>query len=365
MSLLATRTPNVAARLGLALLFFFALDALAFRTGYYRSILNPDSTAGFLETYLSIENHRPLTCPRQALAVGDSRMGLKARIANALMPETNLEFGTIAVPGSTPRCWYYMLRDIDPRADRYAAIVIGLDSYDDRSFEDHNERELDINYLTPLVGFGDLIGFAASYQSWPLRLHAAESVLFKGLAYQRDFQSFLGHPRTRLQIAAVQHRSAAEWFYNSVWEQRSLAGMSVDWDAHKLALPDWVSPQKRQEIEERVLSDPPPYFDQLARYRRRWLGAILDRYRGSRTKIIFLQLPRGPVVRPGLTTDAASSIRDFAAAGKALLMDPRQFDSLEHPEFFGDAMHLNEAGAIRFTGLVARETNRMLIQAGR
>jgi len=258
MSLLATRIPDVAARLGLALLFFFALDALAFRTGYYASILNSDSTAGFLQTYLWIEDHRPMTHARQALAVGDSRMGLKARIANALTPETRLEFGTIAVPGTTPRCWYYMLRDIDPHADRYAAIVIGLDSYDDRGFENHNDRELDINYLTPLVGFGDLVGFTGSFQSWPLRLHAAGSVLFKGLAYQRDFQDFLGHPRTRFEIAALQHRSASEWYYNSVWERRSLAGMAVDWSAHKLTLPDWLGPQKRREIEERLLNDPPP-----------------------------------------------------------------------------------------------------------
>jgi hypothetical protein len=365
MSLLTNRIPGVAARLGLALLFFFVLDALAFRTGYYASILNSDSTAGFLQTYLWIEYHRPMTYPRQALAVGDSRMGLKARIANALTPETGLEFGTIAVPGTTPRCWYYMLREVDPRADRYAAIVIGLDSYDDRSFENLNDRELDINYLTPLVGFSDLVPFVSSYQSWPQRIHAAESVLFKGLSYQRDFQDFLAHRRTRLEIARLQHRSAHEWYYNAVWGQYSLAGMAVDWSAHKLALPDWVSPQKRQEIEEVLLSDPPPYFDQIAQYRRRWLGAILDRYRGSRTKIIFLQLARGPVVRPGLTTDSSSSIRDFAAEGKALLMNPHEFDSFERPENFADAMHFNEAGAIRFSEAVAREVSRMLAGAGR
>ena len=363
--MLATRIPDVAARLGLALLFFFALDGLAFRTGYYASILTPDSTAGFLETYLWIEHHRPITYPRQALAVGDSRMGLKARIANSLTPETRLEFGTVAVPGTTPRCWYYMLREVDPHCDRYAAIVMGQDSYDDRGFENHNDRELDINYLTPLVGFRDLWAFASSYQSWPLRIHAAESVLFKGLVYQRDVQDFLGHPRTRLQIAAIQHRSASEWYYNSVWERHSLAGMTVDWSSRKLTLPGWLDAHKRQEVEDRLLGDPPPYSDQLARYRRRWLGAILDRYRGSRTRIIFLQLPRGPVVRPGAASDSSSTIRDFAAADKALLMDSHEFDSLEHPELFGDAMHLNEAGGIEFSTMVARAVNRMLTQAGR
>jgi hypothetical protein len=346
--------------LGLALLFFLLLDALAFRTGYYASILKPESTAGFLQTYLWIEQHRPKTCPRQALAVGDSRVGLKVRIADSLTPETGLQMGTIAVPGTTARCWYYMLREIDPHADRYAAIVIGLDTYDDRSVEDLNERELDINYLTPLVGFRDLAPLAFSYESWPLRLHAAQSVLFKGLAYQRDFQDFLAYPRARLEFAALQHRSAHEWYYNSVWERHSLEGMQIDWSAHKLVLPDWLNAQQRKAAEDLLLGDPPPRSGQFARYRRHWLGAILDRYRGSRTRIIFYQLPRGPVVRPDLTTDSSSSIRDFAAAGKVRLMDPHEFDSLERPELFGDPLHVNEAGGIRFSTMLARAVSRIL-----
>lgn len=355
----------MAARLALALVFFFALDAAAFRSGWYVRLLNPDSTAGFLQTYLWIEQHRSLAYPRQALAVGDSRMGLKVRVANDLTPETALQWGTIAVPGTTPRCWYYMLREVDPHANRYAAIVIGVESYDDRSFEDQNNRELDINYLTPLVGFADFFRFVPSFESWPLRLHAAEAILFKGLAYQRDVQDLLARPRTRQQVARIQHQSAATWYYNAVWEQHSLAGMSVDWEARKLELPGWLSPQKRQEVEEVLLRDPPPYFEPYARYRRRWLGAIADRYRGSRTKLIFLQLPRGPVVRAGLASDSSSSIRDLAAEGKAVLLDSHSFDSLERPEFFGDAMHLNEAGATVFTGMAARRVGRILSEAGR
>lgn len=344
----------------LAVCFFFALDALAFRTGWYAGMLNPDSTAGFLQTYLWIEEHRALDYPRQVLVVGDSRMGVKAKTANALTPQTRLQFGTIAVPGTTPRCWYYMLRDADPDANLYSAIVIGLDSYDDRGFENLNDRELDINYLTPLVGIGDLATFVSSYESRPQRIHAAEAILFKGLAYQRDFQDFLARRTTRLQLARATHESAHEWFYNAVWDNRSLAGISVDWTAHTVALPDGMNPDRRQVTADLLVRDPPQYFEPLARYRRRWLGAILDRYRGSRTKIIFLQLPRGPVVRPGLTTDPTSSIREFAAQGKALLMDEHKFDSLERPELFGDAMHLNETGGIQFTQMVAEEVSRRL-----
>ena len=354
-----TPTPNVPARLGLALLLFFALDAAAFRTGYYARLLEPNSTAGYLQTYLWNEEHRPIEGPNQVLAVGDSRMGLKARVANALTGETGYTFGTIAVPGTTPRCWYYMLREVDPAAGRYAFIIVPFDTYDDRDWEDHRDRELDINYLTPLLRATDFFTFTFSFPSWTGRAHAAEAVLFKGLAYQHDFQDFLARRRTRLEDARLNHQHAREWFYNSVWERHSLAGMSVDYAARAVRLPDWVTGAKRREIEEVLLRDPPPPSPEYASYRRQWLGAIVERYRGSRTRLLFLRLPRGPVVRPGLPEDAAGSIRDLARSGRIVLAPEHQFDVLERPELFGDAMHLNEQGGTEFSMMLARWVGRM------
>src|ERR1051326_4619319 len=229
-----------------------------------------------------------------------------------------------------------------------------------------NDRELDINYLTPLLGFRDLVPFLASYESWPQRIHAAESILFKGLAYQHDVQDFLARPRGRLQVARLRRETGASAIYDAVWERRSLAGMSVDWAARKVQLPAWADTRNRELAEGWLLREPHWHFEELATYRRRWLGAILDRYRGTRTKVIFLRLPRGPVVRPDLPApDPASSIRQLAARRRALLMDEPTFDLLERPELFGDAMHLNEAGGTEFSQIAAREVGRMLGEAGR
>jgi hypothetical protein len=359
-----TRRFSVPARLGLALLFFFALDALAFRTGWYVSILEPNSTAGFLETYLNIEARRPVGRYRQVVAVGDSRMGLKSRVANLLTGNTGCAFGTISVPGTTPRCWYYMLREIDPDCDRYDAILVPLDSYDDRNWENMADRDLDINYLTPLLRVADLPRFVLSYPGWSNRAHAAEAVLLKGLVYQHDFQAFLEHPRTRLEYVRLQEEHAREWYYNAVWERHSLAGMSVDWNTKTAVLPAWLTPEKRYEIEHTLLDDPPPDSPDYARYRRKWLGAILDRYRGSRTRFLFLRLPRGPVVRPDpLPPDPSSSIRQFAAAGRVELLPEHLFDSLERPELFGDALHVNEEGGYQFSIMLASEVGRVLAVA--
>jgi len=358
---LVTRRFSVPARLGLALLLFFAIDALAFRTGWYVSILEPDSTAGFLETYLKIEERRPAGRYRQVLTVGDSRMGLKSRVANLVTGDTGCAFGTISVPGTTPRCWYYMLREVDPDCDRYDAILVPLDSYDDRTWENQADRDLDINYLAPLLRVTDLPRFVLSFPSWDNRARAAEAVLCKGLIFQRDFQAFLEHPHTRLEAARLQEEHAQEWYYNAVWERHSLAGMTVDWKAKTLTLPDWLTAGKRSEIEHVLLDEPAPVSPLFKLYRRKWLGAILDRYRGSRTRFIFLRLPRGPVVRPEAPApDPDSTARQFAADGRVVLLPEHTFDSLERPELFGDALHVNEEGGYQFSMMLAGEIGRVL-----
>jgi hypothetical protein len=345
----------------LAVALFFAIDALAFRTGYYPRLLEPNSTAGYLQTYLWIEDHRPKSGSNQVLAMGDSRMGLKARVANALTAETGYTFGTIAVPGTTPRCWYYMLREIDPSANRYAVIVVPLDSYDDRDWEDRRGRELDLNYLSPLLRTADFLPFVLSFPNWEGRAHAAEAILFKGLDYQLDFQDFLARRRTRLEETRLTRQFAHEWYYNAVWERHSLAGMSVDWAARTVRLPDWMPEPKRRETEELLLRDPTPVSSESTAYRRQWLGAIVNRYRGSRTQVLFLRLPRGPVVRPGAAAGATrSTVRNLAVAGHARLAPEHEFDRLERPELFGDALHLNEEGGIEFSAILARLVRREL-----
>ena len=149
-------------RLGLALLLFFALDALAFRTGWYVSILEPNSTAGFLETYLRIEEQRPIGRYRQVLAVGDSRMGLKTRVANLLAPAAPAARSAPSpCPAPRPAAGITCCAKWIPDCDRYDAILVPLDSYDDRSWEDQADRDLDLNYLTPLLRVTDLPRFVS------------------------------------------------------------------------------------------------------------------------------------------------------------------------------------------------------------
>jgi hypothetical protein len=354
---------RVWARIIGAVVLFFALDTILFRTGWYASVLEPNSTAGFLESCLYIEQHRPSDGPNEVVAVGDSRIPLKPNAADAA--GTGYRFFTIAVPGTTPRCWYYMLRAADPDAHRYAAIIIPFDTYDDRNWEDLREREMDMRYMAPLISFRDLFDFALSYPAWPLRGQAAATVLFKGLIYREDFQDLLVRHKARITILRDLQSRRSGWRYDAPWDTLNLAGISVDWKARTVLLPDYLSTKKRDEIREVLLTDQPPRSPEFAAYRRKWFGKIVDHYRGSRTRLIFVRLARGPLVRPDLATDSTSSIRDFGARGEAVLLPEHRFDELERPELFGDALHMNQQGAVAFSGILARDVAEVLQGAAR
>jgi hypothetical protein len=136
--------------------------------------------------------------------------------------------------------------------------------------------------------------------------------------------------------------------------------MSVDWNAKVVKLPDYLNAKKSAEIREVLLTDQPPRTAEFAGYRRMWFGKIVDHYRGSRTRLIFVRLARGPVVRPGLATDSSSSIRDIGARGEAVLLPEHRFDELERPELFGDALHMNQQGGVAFSTLLAKEVAGIL-----
>jgi lysophospholipase L1-like esterase len=99
----------------------------------------------------------------------------------------------------------------------------------------------------------------------------------------------------------------------------------------------------------------------LAQFLGTWLGRTADRYRGTPTKIVFFRLPRGPIPRPDyLVKKRSSSIRELASRSNVILANEHLFDSLEHPEFFKDAMHMNRDGVERFSAMLADEVARIL-----
>ena len=344
-----------------SLLGFAGLDLLAFHTGLYPYWVATDSSTGYVETVLFHERTREMQGPNQILGIGDSRMALVAKTANALTAETGYQFGTIAVAGTTPRCWYYMLRAADPDANQYKAIVIGIESYnDDEILEDYAERESDLNYVIHQLRLSDLSEFSQSYRSPQRQWRAASGIAFKGLVYKRDLQDFLQHPIDRVKSVRLSWRDSHIWFYDFRTDDKSLTGLSVDWPNRKLTVPAGTSADMEAALRTRLVDPLPPQTGRHSAYLKYWLGRIRDHYRGSQTQIVFVRLPRAAWIRPDLPVNPQSSVHELDKEPGISLLPEDLFDELETPERFHDQVHMNQGGLDRFTEVLARKVPAVL-----
>ncbi len=344
-----------------SLALFILLDHLLFQRTLYGRYLNPDSTTGHLELVLNNEIQREKKDGNQILTIGDSRMGFFPRYANALHSELGYTFGTVASAGTTPRCWYYLLRAADPTHRQYRAIVIALDDFDDNGrAEDFSQREIDVKFVAPRLGWLDIADFAGSYPQWGQRARAAFAIAFHGFAYNRDFQDFLLNPAQRIEQAGVMREGSWHWFADYRGPDTDVAGFTIDWKRRSFTAPPGLAPalaeRFRDELFGRIYPAPPP----RTAYLRRWLGAIVDAYQGSPTKIIFIKLPRGPYPRPDFPPrNPDSSVRGLARDPNVILDSEGAFEALEDPKLFLDPMHFNGPGEEAFSVMLGRRVRAL------
>ncbi|MGA2595363.1 MAG: hypothetical protein ABSH32_36180, partial [Bryobacteraceae bacterium] len=216
-----------------------------------------------------------------------------------------------------------------------------------------------LHYVIARLRWSDTIEFARSFHSRQVQWEAFRSAALKGIAYQSDILAFLTHPWERLASIELHRGGFAHWTYDYVETPRSMVGLQVDWSTMKATFPPTFDQNQRDTVSFLMSAD--PQNGRLAAYRRKWFGKIIDRYRGSRTKIIFIRLARGPILRPdNLVKKLSSSIREFAFRPNVILADEHTFDSLEHPEFYKDGVHLNREGAARFSQMLSDLVTRIL-----
>ena len=155
-----------------------------------------------------------------------------------------------------------------------------------------------------------------------------------------------------------------EWVYNYRGEARSLEGMRVDWKAGTIWFPPDVPESSQQVTRDVLLRAPIEPAGVQARYRAQWLGRIVSHYSGSKTRVIFFRLPRGPALRPPeYRRPAGSVVRRLAEHPEVVLVDESAFNSLEEPKYFIDGMHLNGEGMNRLSRMLAELVWRIVPRA--
>jgi hypothetical protein len=140
-----------------------------------------------------------------------------------------------------------------------------------------------------------------------------------------------------------------------------MEGVNIDWTNRTVTVPPGFTDAQKAAYEYRFLNPRPPDRGIRTAYLHQWLGKIYEHYRGSKTRLIFMDLPRGPFVRPDQPAlNPHSSVRELARQPGVILLPERLFQSLEQPRLFIDQMHLNGPGCAEFSSMIAKEVSHTL-----
>jgi hypothetical protein len=254
-------------------------------------------------------------------------------------------------PASTVSSWYYMLREVDPTARRYSAIVVPYGI----GYEPSSAELLRISTAAPLLRYGDCFNFASAFQRWSGRFRAFTACILRGSAYQSDVTNFIEHPMAR--IRSVQ-QEAEKLHSRAVYEGRNydLVGTSYDPRTGQITFAPKLTEAQRQAIRKSLIQPSQSDIEYSLRLQRDWIPRILNRYSNSPTAIVLTPVPCGPFVKlPGFA-EANRSVLPSVKIQRTTFSVPEQaFDFLEKPEYYFDAFHLNARGRQRFTETLASE----------
>jgi hypothetical protein len=343
-------------------LALLAIDIALFRSGLYARWTAPDSAAGSLVRATMAIDYSYQPGRRNVLVLGDSRIGegLSTQLADAASERADLHFVNGSVPGTHPRVWNYLLRQIDPAADRFAAVALMVD-YDSRySRTDYVNSPLDISYTAPLLRIADSREFPRSFTAQDLRERALRAIWLPLQGLHDDARDFLAHPLERVHeirsvrpkwirfVGSYQGRGAvlpALEIDTRTGMPKDEAALPVEW---REVLADYFVNLQKTASPQRAAAN--------QAYQREWVGRIAARYRARGVPVIIFSMTRGPwqaeLLPPMVLSPALSDLRD---AGDVLALPADAFTELEKPEYFFDTLHLNSAGRERFSKLFAAQ----------
>jgi hypothetical protein len=337
---IAARLKALLACAGALLAGWLLLQATLFRSGAYWHLAEPDSHAGAVTHALAVlESTPPRAGRRTVLVLGDSRVG-EGFSGPRASAGGDVDFVNLSVPGSTPRTWYYLLREIDRRGVHYDAVVLGmLYVSTDRALS--RDWPFDPLHQVALVGPGDLARYPHETSEGAARARAWQAVLLPGLIAQQDARDLLLAPWRRLRHL----RGRAQYVHDSIHYAGSDVRLpDIDIDAAAMA--------------DARIATAPAIARENAAYRAHWVRRIGERAAARGAPLITFALPRGPYTE--LLPERATPDWPMADELPAdLLAD------LEAPQYFFDRLHLNRAGRDRLSALVGERVRaRLAAHAG-
>ena len=356
--------------IALSVVFFIVLDAAIFRSGFYARFVSPESTAGKFFYSVYYERGRQADPKRDVLLLGNSKMewGFGAKHWEEFAPESPIHFIQGATSASDEEWWYYMLRALDPNHDRYAAIVIPITAYRIAPWStDFQNRDDTAEVLAPILRLADWPGFVGEFSRPELRSRATVLALSGARRYALDLQDFLLHPLKRVEELRRRAEIGQNWLRDFTGATGTMDELRVDPATGRVAAYPARFPEfKRRETDTEFIrppaSDAPRLTARNAAFEAEWIARIVKAYDGSKTRLIFIQVPRFPVPTPSHTPiDNAPDVRDMIPrAPNVTVLSPDEFTFLEQPRYFTDILHLNSDGLKLFTEKLGTEVERVM-----
>jgi hypothetical protein len=244
-----------------------------------------------------------------------------------------------------------MLREVDPAARRYSAIIVPYGI----GYEPSTADPLRISMAAPLLRYGDCFDFASGFQRWSGRFRAFTACILRGLAYQSDVVDLLEHPIARIKsVQQEPNRMRSRAAYKG--RDYDLVGTTYDSRTGHVTFAPQLTEAQRQAIRKSLVRPSRLEMQYSMELQREWIPRILNRYSKSPTAIVLTPVPRGPFRELTGFSIAYHTFFPHLVTQRSFLSVPEEtFDFLEKPEYYFDAYHLNAKGRARFTETLVTE----------
>jgi len=326
------------------------MDALIFRSGWYFPFIKPDSSAGVYKYRRQLGQSIAASSHNLVAVVGDSRIGegFSARVFDEDATNTPYKAVNLAVPGSSLRVWYYLLKQVDPGRNAFKFIVIPMSSYSENDEEEsYTNRILDLQFLMAFASISESIEIVQSFTNAECQVQALCDALVQLYAMRLDVKDFLSDPEKRLADIGIGKKYSD---YNYSGTDRKLADYLNTSNTS-------IDPQSREiirRLKKRFEEIIPVQTGERHKYNSYWLNKLIADYKNSDTTLVLIKIPTDPIGRlhqPVSTT----TVNDHVFGNKNVIVAPEKlFADLENPEYFFDDLHLNSSGRKIFSNRLSQ-----------
>ena len=329
------------------------LDQLVFR-GVYLSFLEPESTAGMTLLARSIQKANYVPGKKNVLILGNSRIseGFSARIANEIGTPQGFNFIGLGLPGTSPRVWYYVLRDLVSVRNNYDGIFLMATTLrDDDNYGDDANQSIDTAYVAPLLNWWDIFSYPQSFADPKEALKAAYAVAFPATSFKNDILEFIKAPIRRVKKAYQWREKFPSSSAAYLGHSESLPPTGTPFSADRVL--DKMNGTNRSKLDayfQRHKESQPQPTELAFAYRSKWYGQIAQQYAPTAVTVGVFLIPRGPYhAALNKPAEAEGSLKILERKRMISLVDTAVSLPLEKPEFFFDHLHMNATGRAEFS----------------